>query len=142
MTQSYIHIHIHFLPLLLLLLLLPLRLLLLPLLGWGQIAAAAASLHHSHSNTGSKPSLRPTPQLTATLEQSQESNPLCEARDQTLVLLDSSWVCYQGASLATPVIPFLLFRGTSIFFPIGDEPLLFFLIGKKPQDRNVCLCSA
>ena len=32
----------------------------------GRIGAAAASLHHSHSNTGSKPHLRPTPQLTAT----------------------------------------------------------------------------
>ena len=31
----------------------------------GQIGATAASLHHSHSNTGSKPHLRPTPQLTA-----------------------------------------------------------------------------
>ena len=32
----------------------------------GRIGAAAASLHHSHRNTGSKPCLRPTPQLTAT----------------------------------------------------------------------------
>ena len=29
----------------------------------GQIGAIAASLHHSHSNLGSKPCLRPTPQL-------------------------------------------------------------------------------
>ena len=36
-----------------------------PRLG-GRIRAAAASLHHSHSNTGSKPCLQPTPQLTAT----------------------------------------------------------------------------
>ena len=28
--------------------------------------AIAAGLHHSHSNVGSEPSLRPTPQLTAT----------------------------------------------------------------------------
>ena len=34
----------------------------------GPVGAAAASLHHSHSNTGSKPPLRPTPQLTATLD--------------------------------------------------------------------------
>ena len=27
----------------------------------GPIRAAAASLHHSHSNSGSKPSLQPTP---------------------------------------------------------------------------------
>ena len=32
----------------------------------GQIGAVAASLYHSHSNIGSKPRLRPTPQLTAT----------------------------------------------------------------------------
>ena len=32
--------------------------------GW--IRGTAAGLHHSHSNTGSKPHLRPTPQLTAT----------------------------------------------------------------------------
>ena len=31
----------------------------------GQIRVAAASLHHSRSNTGTKPCLRPTPQLMA-----------------------------------------------------------------------------
>ena len=31
----------------------------------GQIGAAAAARCHSHSNTGSKPHLRPTPQLTS-----------------------------------------------------------------------------
>ena len=34
----------------------------------GRIEAAAASLHHSHSNVRSQPCLRPTPQLTATLD--------------------------------------------------------------------------
>ena len=34
----------------------------------GLIGAAAAGLRQSHSNTGSQPSLRPTPQLTATLD--------------------------------------------------------------------------
>ena len=34
----------------------------------GLIGAAAASLHQSHSNAGSEPCLRPTPQLTATLD--------------------------------------------------------------------------
>ena len=34
----------------------------------GQIGAAAASLHHSHSSARSKLHLRPTPQLTATLD--------------------------------------------------------------------------
>ena len=45
--------------------------------GW--IKAVATGLHHSHSNIRSKPRLRPTPQLTATLdpwpiEQGQGSN--------------------------------------------------------------------
>ena len=34
----------------------------------GLIGAAAASLCHNHSNTGSKPCLQPSPQLTATLD--------------------------------------------------------------------------
>ena len=34
----------------------------------GLIGAVAAGLHHSHSNAGSKPRLRPTPQLPATLD--------------------------------------------------------------------------
>ena len=32
----------------------------------GRIGAVAAGLHQSHSNAGSKPRLRPTPQLMAT----------------------------------------------------------------------------
>ena len=36
--------------------------------GWGPIGAVAAGLHHSHSNVGSELRLRPTPQLTATLD--------------------------------------------------------------------------
>ena len=34
----------------------------------GQIQAIAASLWHSHSNMGSKPRLRPIPQLTAIVD--------------------------------------------------------------------------
>ena len=34
----------------------------------GPIGAVPAGLHQSHSNTGSKPHLRPTPQLTAMLD--------------------------------------------------------------------------
>ena len=34
----------------------------------GQIQATAASLRHSHSNARSDPSVRPTPQLKATLD--------------------------------------------------------------------------
>ena len=32
----------------------------------GSIGAVAAGLYHGHSNAGSKPSLQPTPHLTAT----------------------------------------------------------------------------
>ena len=34
----------------------------------GRIGAVATSLRQSHSNAGSEPRLRPTPQLTATLD--------------------------------------------------------------------------
>ena len=34
----------------------------------GQIRAVAAGLHHGYSNTGSKLSLQPTPQVTAMLD--------------------------------------------------------------------------
>ena len=34
----------------------------------GQITAVTASLHHNHRNSGSKPHLQLTPQLTATLD--------------------------------------------------------------------------
>ena len=56
----------------------------------GQIRAATASLHYSHSNVGSKPCLRPTPQLRAT-------NPLIEARDGTRILITTEprWELYQ-----------------------------------------------
>ena len=45
----------------------------------GLIGAGATGLRHSHSNPGSEPRLRPTPQLTATLnpqptEQGRRSN--------------------------------------------------------------------
>ena len=52
----------------------------------GLIGAAAASLYHS---MGSKPHLRPTPQLTAT----QDLNSLSKARDRTRVLTDASRLC-------------------------------------------------
>ena len=57
----------------------------------GQFGATATCLHHSHSNAGSKPHLRPTPQLM----QRQILNPLSKARDGTHVLMDTSWVHYR-----------------------------------------------
>ena len=46
----------------------------------GRFRTAVASLHHSLSNTRSEPRLRPTPQLTATLD----LNPLSEVRESNL----------------------------------------------------------
>ena len=52
----------------------------------GLIGAVATNVYHSHSNAGSKSSLRPRPQITATLD------PLNEARNRTCVLMDASQV--------------------------------------------------
>ena len=54
----------------------------------GPNGAVAAGLSRSHSNSGSKPCLRPTAQLTAT----PDLNPLIEARDQAHVLMDAGGV--------------------------------------------------
>ena len=40
----------------------------------GPIGAVASGLHHSHSNTGSKPRLQVTPQLTGTPDSSEAGN--------------------------------------------------------------------
>ena len=58
--------------------------------------AVAAGLHHRHSSSGSELHLRPTPQ------QRRIPNPLSEARDQTHILVDTSWVHYHGAKMGTP----------------------------------------
>ena len=60
----------------------------------GRIRAAAASLHHSHSSMGSELSLQAIPQLTA--------DPLSKARDQTCVLMDTTWIRFHQATTGTP----------------------------------------
>ena len=52
------------------------------------IGAVAADLHQGRSNAGSKPNLRPTPQLTAT----PILNPLSKAGDQTRNLIVPSQI--------------------------------------------------
>ena len=54
----------------------------------GRIRAAAASLRHSHSNMWSKLQLWPAPQFTAS-----QILAVSEARGQTHILMDTSWVC-------------------------------------------------
>ena len=54
----------------------------------GGIRATAASLHHSHSNARSELHLQPMLQLTAT----PIFNPMGKTRDQTLILMDTSWI--------------------------------------------------
>ena len=70
----------------------------------GRIGAAADGLRHSYSKGGSKPHLQPTPQLTAT----PILNPLSRARDQTLILMDASWVGYCWATMGTQESAFLV----------------------------------
>ena len=71
----------------------------------GGIRATAASLHHSHTNMGPETYLWSTPQLKAM----PALNPLSEARDWALVLMDTSrvhyhWVMTGSAILSLPKI--------------------------------------
>ena len=68
----------------------------------GRIGATASSLHHSHSNLGSKPGLRPTPQLTAMPDPRRMS----EARDRTPVLIDTSQIHFCCATMGTPILEY------------------------------------
>ena len=63
----------------------------------GLSGAIAASLCHSHSNMGSKPPLRPTPQLT----ECQILNPLSKARYRTLNLMIPSQIGFCCATMGT-----------------------------------------
>ena len=65
----------------------------------GQNRAAAASLHHSHSNIRFEPLL----QSHHSSCQRWILKPLSEARDQTHILMDTSWVYFHWATVGTPV---------------------------------------
>ena len=66
--------------------------------GW--IRASIAGLQHRHSNTGSKPCLQPTPRPHSNagsltlwgIRPGIELRDCSEARDQTRILMDTSWV--------------------------------------------------
>ena len=64
----------------------------------GRIGVAPASLRHSHNDTRSKPGLW----LHHSSQQHQILNPLSETMEWTHVLMDTSWVCYRWATMATP----------------------------------------
>ena len=53
-------------------------------------ATTAADLCLSHSNLGSEPARQPTLTCTAALSNAGSFNPRREARDRTLILMDSS----------------------------------------------------
>ena len=62
----------------------------------GQMGAAATGLHHSHSNAGYEPHLRPMPKLG----ECWILNPQREARDQTLILTETSSLNHNGNTIA------------------------------------------
>ena len=65
----------------------------------GQNGAAAAGLGLHHSHPGSKLCLRPTPQLTATLD----SRTTEMAKDQTHILMDTSQIHFHCTTMGTPI---------------------------------------
>ena len=80
--------------------------------------SCSRDLCHSHSNAGSKPSLQPTPQLTAMAE-------TCEARDRTCILVDTNWV----------PLPLNHDGNSSTFLKLKYSSTL----GRKGRERGPCL---
>ena len=64
----------------------------------GLVVAAAASLHYSHSDAGSELHLWPIPLLRAM----RILNPLNKVRDQTHILMDTSWIYFPCAPMRAP----------------------------------------
>ena len=95
----------------------------------GQIRTVAAGLHHRYSTAGSEPSLWPTPRqrqipnmVTVMTGDDTHINfifsflflalfptclPLSEVRNQTRILMDTSWICFHWATMRTPNHAFL-----------------------------------
>ena len=69
----------------------------------GPIRAVAAGLRYSHSSAGSKPRLRPTPQLTSM----SDPQPSERARDQNCIIMDTSQICFHCTTIGTPNFHFL-----------------------------------
>ena len=69
----------------------------------GEFGAAAATLCLSHSNLGSEPIC----DLHHSSWQCGILNPLSKARDQTCILMDTSWICYCRATMGIPQFPYL-----------------------------------
>ena len=87
----------------------------------GQIRAAAASHSCSHSDS------RHIFDLYHSSRQHQILDPRSEARDQTYILMDTSWVCYHWATTGTPAVKFLTCCTT-----VGTPMLSHFLILSIP----------
>ena len=67
------------------------------------IRAVATGQHHTHNIARSEPHLQPTPQTTATW------NPKpTKARDQSRILMDTSWICFCCATKGTPELWMLI----------------------------------
>ena len=74
------------------------------------MGARTATLCHSHGNVGSKPCLRPTPQLTVTLDPPTH----WVRQDWTHILMDTSWINFWCATKGTPSLSFLRSAWTEI----------------------------
>ena len=112
----------------------------------GRIRAAAAGLHHSHSNTRSELHLQPT---LSSFWQHWILNPLSKARDQTCILLDTSWILnllsHKGNSKP---LPFLTFQATpsserifTVTPPLPTSASLFIHSYKAFQRQNIMFLS-
>ena len=86
---------------------------------WKFIGAAASCLCHSHSNSTSEPHLQPAYHSS---QQHWILNPLSQARDQTCILMHTSWVHYHWATMG---IPFSVFFVLFCFLAVVCSSLMW-----------------